>query len=447
MRHSEAPSDVEMTEKVAGEPFAIPRRVRSFPRFIVEIVGLLTVNLIARVSRIVFARRPRGVRQQKTMARKARDDVTDSMFAEAARSQELLRAAELESRTLEFRLGGASTALPPGVLVCVKVYYATDRNSVGRSEGTVDYQGRRGDRLRYGTCEVTLPEDHRMGHLETPSIWRLEFGPNPAKHVVFEKAIELPVDRFYDQLRGDVMNAASRELFVFVHGFANSFEDAARRTAQLSYDLGYKGIPVMYSWPSQGRISLGGYRYDETNIDWTIPHLRSFLLDLAGRSGADHINLIAHSMGNRILANAIVRLSAQVQQLGKPTFNHMVLTAPDIDAQVFKDDLIPEMKKVSKRVTLYASSEDKALAFSKRIHGDYPRAGDTRPEIVVADGIDSVDVSQIDTYFFSVGHSYFGDNRTIISDLFLLFRDDSPPAQRNLLPQPSTAPKWWVFRP
>lgn len=65
----------------------------------------------------------------------------------------------------------------------------------------------------------------------------------------------------------------------------------------------------------------------------------------------------------------------------------------------------------------------------------------------MADGIDSVDVSQIDTYFFSVGHSYFGDNRTIISDLFLLFRDDSPPAQRNLLPQPSTAPKWWVFRP
>ena len=203
----------------------------------------------------------------------------------------------------------------------------------------------------------------------------------------------------------------------------------------------------MYSWPSKGKLSRRAYRYDETNIDWTVPHLRLFLLELAQHSGAEHINLVAHSMGNKILGNAIAGLAEKVKEMQKPTFNHAVLTAPDIDADVFRNELVPAFKKMSARVTLYASSADKALQFSKRMHGHYRRAGDSNPEIVVSDGMDSVDVSNVDTYFFSVGHCYFGDNRTIISDLFLLFRDGSPPDLRNLLPQPVGSPRWWLFRP
>ena len=46
---------------------------------------------------------------------------------------------------------------------------------------------------------------------------------------------------FYELLRQTVNQSARRELFVFIHGFNVSFEDAARRTAQIHYDLKFDG--------------------------------------------------------------------------------------------------------------------------------------------------------------------------------------------------------------
>src|SRR5207248_3296695 len=180
-----------------------------------------------------------------------------------------------------------------------------------------------------------------------------------------------------------IRDAKSHEVFVFVHGFANSFVDAARRTAQLCYDLQYSGIPIMYSWPSRGSISRWNYDADENNVRWTAPHLRKFLLQVAETSGAERINLVAHSMGNEILGDAITGIAADVGQTTAKPFSNIVLTAPDVDADVFRDTLVPAFCRVGNRVTLYASSQDKALAYSKSIHGGYRRAGDSFPEILV----------------------------------------------------------------
>ena len=210
----------------------------TLPRFVLGIFRLMVLGAIVGLSKLLSVPFRRIRRSVETTARARSSEAIDSMFAEAAKNEELLRATELEAITLESQLRSAGTSLPTGVLKCVKVFYATDRNAVEESKMSVWYGNKRGDRLRYGTCEVTLPEDHRMGKLESPSMWRLEVKPNQAKHVVFQTATEMPVDRFYDELRSDVIHAPSHEIFVFVHGFANSFIDAARKTAQLSYRSG-----------------------------------------------------------------------------------------------------------------------------------------------------------------------------------------------------------------
>jgi esterase/lipase superfamily enzyme len=381
------------------------------------------------------------------------DHVLDAMFAEAARAEEAQRANELAAINLTSKIShpaSGKTAGPDQDKVgCypVKVFYATDRNVISSSGKPLRFGGHRGDRIRYGTCIVTVPDDHRMGTLESRSLWRFEFRSDEAKHVVFQKATEVTKDSFFRELGTDTSRIRSHGLLVFVHGFANSFVDAARRTAQLSVDLGSQWIPIMYAWPSRGKLSLKAYRHDETNVDWTVFHLRQFLLELANQSGAEQINLVAHSMGNKVLTQAIAKLAAELKQPPQVMFNHVVLTAPDIDAGVFARDLVPAVSPMATRLTLYASSADKALIFSKRIHGKYPRAGDSRPEIVVATGMDSIDVSAVDTYFFSVGHAYYGDNRTIITDLYTLFEHGAPPDRRNLLPQPTASPRSWLFRP
>lgn len=41
-----------------------------------------------------------------------------------------------------------------------------------------------------------------------------------------------------------------KELFVYVHGYHNSFADAAFTMAELWHFLGCIGVPIIYTWPA-----------------------------------------------------------------------------------------------------------------------------------------------------------------------------------------------------
>jgi esterase/lipase superfamily enzyme len=302
------------------------------------------------------------------------------------------------------------------------------------------YGGERGV-LELGTCDVSIPKDHRVGELEAPSILRLEVTENPEKHVVLLNITNQDEDAFYRQLSGKIANSTGKNVFVFIHGYNVKFEDAVRRTAQIAYDLKFDGAPICYSWPSQA--TLLGYTIDETNVVWTVPHLKKFLLDISERSGATTINLIAHSMGNRALTAALKEVAITETQ-STPRFNKVVLAAPDIDAEIFRRDLAPAIISTAKHVTLYASSNDEALIASKRVHG-FPRAGESGEGLVIVPGIDTIDVSAIDTSL--LGHSYYGSNDSILTDLYHLINDALPASKRQWLqPMFRNGLTYWVFQ-
>jgi len=305
---------------------------------------------------------------------------------------------------------------------------------------SVAYGGQRGQ-LELGTCEVSIPPDHQVGELEAPRITRFEFREDPQQHVTLLDTRPIPAEEFFRQCRLRVEQSTAKGAFVFIHGYNVSFEDAARRTAQIAHDLRFDGAPIFYSWPSQGKTSQ--YTVDETNVVWTVPHLRQFLTDVAGRSGARQIHLIAHSMGNRAMTSALRDLSFLPDE-SRPKFHEVVLTAPDIDAEVFKNDIAPAIVKTAQRVTLYASSNDHVLTLSKQVHG-YARAGDTGRHLLVLPGIDTIDVSAVDTSL--LGHNYYGDNETVLTDIFSLLHEAKPPEQREWLRTAELgAMKYWVFQ-
>jgi esterase/lipase superfamily enzyme len=101
----------------------------------------------------------------------------------------------------------------------------------------------------------------------------------------------------------------------------------------------------------------------------------------------------------------------------------LVLAAPDIDADTFKE-LAETLKALSSTVTLYESSKDKAIQASKRIHGN-SRAGEP---LLIIPGLETVDASAIDTDFLS--HSYFSDNWALLSDIYSILLKDDPPSLR-----------------
>jgi esterase/lipase superfamily enzyme len=229
-----------------------------------------------------------------------------------------------------------------------------------------------------------------------------------------------PEDQFFTQVAAKVAASREKQAFVFVHGFDNTFADAARRTAQLAYDLGFDGAPILYSWPSKGKV--GSYPADEATVEWTAPHLQKFLEKVAMETHATTVHLIAHSMGNRAVTAAMSAIARDHSGL-PPMFKQVFLAAPDIDVGVFRQ-LARTFPAAAERVTLYASSRDEALVASKRFHSG-PRAGDTGTVITIVPKVDTIDATAVDTGL--LGHSYYGDNRRFFRTCFMRFTTASRP--------------------
>ncbi len=324
----------------------------------------------------------------------------------------------------------------------VRIFYATDRAVV--AEGfSLRYLGTKTEKgsLAYGSCEVSIPETHAIAEIERPSIWRLEFHADPEKHMILQKVESAQKDRFFKDVSGSVSASPAKQAFVFVHGYNVSFEDAAIRTAQLAYDFGFKGAPIFYSWPSEGRLL--GYFADEKSVADTVAELKQFLQDVADRSGATTVHLIAHSMGNRALLAAVSELAADAGFKRFDTFSSLVLAAPDVDRATFTTQ-VAQIGKNRSRITLYVSDRDQALIASHRLFHMAPRAGEGGSNSLVMPGIDTVDVSRLS--MDALGHSYYGDNRNVVLDLLEFLKGKIAP-RPGLTRMPVGTLAYWLMLP
>ncbi len=367
--------------------------------------------------------------------------------AAAARTAALIEARSLRGRAPPNRLDKRTEQryLAEQGVATVRVFYGTNRAAADKTQPARHYGGNRGD-LQYGYVDVTVPETHQRGELETQSRWSLlTFFADGAearkRYVLLQRVLPLPAAQFAAALREEVAGQRLKEAFVFVHGFNSSFEDAARRTAQLAYDLDFDGVPLFYSWPSQA--SATSYIVDEAAVNVSGRRMAEFLETVMAQSGARRVHLIAHSMGNRALIEALQTYLAKREPAERSKlFGQIVLTAPDVDREYFVD-AVDALRPAADRVTLYASDNDLALKTSQKLHGA-PRAGLAGASIVALAGMDTIDMSGIEADL--LGHSYFAVNSGAIYDLFrLLWRSDPPPRRCGLTAGGEGAQPVWRF--
>jgi esterase/lipase superfamily enzyme len=345
----------------------------------------------------------------------------------------------------EVTLGHPSPPPPPlreehNGVVSMHIFYATDRSPAAPTVKGISYgpDENKTDNLSYGNLTVTIPPVHQAGELEAPSVFKLEFSENPAKHVILTQVTQQTKEAFFTDLHSAIAGAPRKDALLFIHGYNVAFPEAARRTAQLAYDLQFQGAPILYSWPS--RASLSGYTADEESVQWTVPHLINFLQDLHDRTGANTIHIIAHSMGNRAILNALEIL---MREKSPVHFGQVVLAAPDVASSHFIQQ-IPIVQAAADHITLYASSRDQALAASQHVN-HYPRAGQTG-DLTVIPPVETIDASAVDTGF--LGHSYFGQSVLVLKDMLDLIRDGLTAAHRSHLhPGLYGANTYWTFLP
>ena len=325
----------------------------------------------------------------------------------------------------------------------VKIFYATDRARTGSLRPNDFFGGERGE-LSFGAAEVSIPYSHKPGAIETPSLISFEISESPQKHIVLQSITTLEGDEALAAMREHVAKSGSDEAFVFVHGYNMPFSWAARRTAQLAYDLNFEGLPILYSWPSRG--SPLDYMADTATVRLSGRRLSKFLDRIVASSGARRIHLIAHSMGNRALTDALELFALRrASTADAAVFEQVLFTAPDMDAGLF-NEMLETIRPVAKRMTLYASQKDLALITSRSLHGGAPRAGQGGADILVSDGLDSVDMTALGEDM--LGHDYFADHASALTDMLSLFWRDAPPTSRcGMVKRSKQDRSYWLFDP
>jgi esterase/lipase superfamily enzyme len=129
--------------------------------------------------------------------------------------------------------------------------------------------------------------------------------------------------------------------------------------------------------------------------------------------------------------------------------DELILAAPDVDVDYYKQ-VVPKIVHLAERLTLYASSNDKALQLS-RLLARSPRAGDIingLPSVVP--GVETIDVSSIGAEIFGLNHDVFASNRSAIDDIGLILRSHLHPPDARLseihgMPANATPPNFWRY--
>ncbi len=236
---------------------------------------------------------------------------------------------------------------------------------------------------------------------------------------------EIGSQTFFRELR----NSDFKQIVLYLHGF-NSFPEPdifpAAEEIQALFDQKSPGyiIVVPLIWPCDSDFGVvQDYYDDQISADASgyafLRFLEKFLAWRNRHSTLENpcikrINILAHSMGNRVLRSTLACAVKYEQTQGMPLiFRNTFMIAPDIINETFEPgesgSYIPPS---SRNVVVYYAADDLALRASKvaNARDTSRRLGHTGPENIkrVAKNVYAFDCGDFNnSYDQPVGHSYF----------------------------------------
>ncbi len=324
----------------------------------------------------------------------------------------------------------------------VEIPFVTTRKR-DTSASSIYFNGDRGRKNVYGFARVRIPKNHELGRLEVPSSYGF-YGvtfynetPDENNHFTIKSVFDVPAADFDDYIR----KKSSKDALIFVHGFNTDFRSAVYRTAQIAWDLNPSGPVFLFSWPSNGQTT--DYLYDKDSAygarDSFIELLRHLKVDL----NIENVSVIAHSMGNIVVLDALAGHSKTKDPF---SISNFIMAAPDIDKDQFME-MVPQAKKVVSKMTLYASSSDRALKVSKMLARGIARAGDISGDApIMLPEIESIDVTNVGDEFLGLNHNTFASTRSVMNDIGLLLKGMASPRLSEVRGMPLNVPPPQYFR-
>ncbi len=320
-----------------------------------------------------------------------------------------------------------------------RFFYVTNRNQ-GPSDAVLEERfGReREEKLKFGVFDTEIKPTLGLGMLINPTEWFQN------EEIQLKDVRTLERSAFVEQLQALVQESPHRALLVVVHGFRERYPSALRKTAFLGHILDINAPVLLFDWPGNQGSSLSGYRRAHQIARASGAELASTLEVVIREIQPEKLWLIANSMGGQVVADAFSVLYREADLADAQTeIENVVLTAPDVDHEEFDQRFKQEITALARNLTVYVSSNDRALLMSRIINRGARRGESTlSPEqldeaVKLADLMDPdsdlinlVDVTPVNrTRNF---HNFSLETPEFFDDLFLRLVNSDPPRSRSL---------------
>jgi len=328
-----------------------------------------------------------------------------------------------------------------------RYFYVTNRvpgDSFGRLEER--YRPERDDTIRYGSYDAEFEPTLGLSAVFDPTKWFRN------EEVEIRVEQELTRSELVRQLRAYVRESPHRSLLIVVHGYREQFESALRKTAFVSHVLDINTPVLLFDWPGdQPGTPLVAYRRAVEVAEESGTELARTLEIVLEEIEPERVWLLANSMGAQVVADAFGLLYGQEEFAdAELELEDVVLTAPDVDLEAFNDQFKTEISALTRHLTVYVSSNDRALLASRIVNRGMRRGESTLDSRDVnqeqleeairlaeliepgGDQITLVDVTPVNrTINF---HNFYLESPEVFNDLFLRLLNPETPSTRVLYP-------------
>jgi len=309
--------------------------------------------------------------------------------------------------------------------------------------------------LKFGFFDTVIEPSVGLGMFINPSEWFQN------EEIVVKNLEALQQQVFVEQMRELVDASPRRPLLIVVHGFRERFPSALRKTAFVGHILDINSPIMVFDWPGDQGSSLRGYRRARSVATESGAELAKTLELIVRDVQPDKLWVLANSMGAQVVADAFSHLyqNPAFADAGIE-FEDVILTAPDVSHEEFDNRFKKEITSLTRNLTVYVSSNDRALVMSRLVNRGDTRRGESTlnpdmldeaariVELVDPDSelVTLVDVTPVNrTRNF---HNFSLETPEFFDDMFLRLTNEQTPSARPLyqLQTPEGA-TYWVLTP
>jgi esterase/lipase superfamily enzyme len=245
-----------------------------------------------------------------------------------------------------------------------RFFYVTNRRLASDDGPLEERFGKdREEILKFGYFDTKIQPSLGLGMLIDATEWFQN------EEIQLKAVRELDQAAFVKQTRRLIQDSPYRSLLVVLHGFREAFPSALRKTAFLSHVLDVDSPVLLFDWPGNQGSSLGGYRQARRVAEASGAELARTLQLIIREIKPDRLWLIANSMGGQVVVDAFSLLYREADLADTETeIEDVVLTAPDVDHDKFNNQFKQEITALARNLTVYVSSNDRALLMSRIIN-------------------------------------------------------------------------------